>query len=286
MLVGIHGNATDPQAIRLLIDRFGPRSVRIVDSDPLFHPKLFLFTQDDGKTVVWIGSVNFTRGGFASNREVLLEADAAGVARQPGAWFVKLWDDLRGQDVEAVLRKYSKRWQKTGIANGLKHLVEPPSRPIPDGTTRITFVPRQGRGPSKYTGEVVVMSGRSRQTLPYGSATEALCAVLEVLRRGHRRFLSKCEAKNSFFQKSQEDGTISRFLARNREEIREVRAARGALAKAMQVRVSKRGIKPASLARGWWVSRDTNPAQVWKMVRTAAHIAGIELSPTGKDPGF
>ena len=286
VLVGIHGNATDPQAIRLLIDRFGPRSVQIVDSDPLFHAKLFLFRQGDGKTVVWIGSANFTRGGFGSNREVLLEVDATGVARQADAWFVEQWDVLRGQDVEAVLRQYSERRQKKGISKELQQLVEPSGRPMPDVTTHVTFAPRQGRGPRKYTGEVVVMSGQSRQTLPYGSATEALCAVLEVLRRGHRRLLWECESEDSFFQKYRKDGTISRFLARNREEILEVRAARGELTKAMQERVTERGIKPVSLARGWWVSRDTNREQVWKMVRTAARIASVELSPNDKNPGF
>ena len=64
-LAGIHGNATDPDAIQALID--AGCHVRLVKGGPLFHPKLYLFRRCRGKTVGWIGSANFTGGGFAGN---------------------------------------------------------------------------------------------------------------------------------------------------------------------------------------------------------------------------
>jgi len=124
VLVGIHGDATDPMAVRSVLEMFGTDSVRIIEDGPLFHPKLFHFTLPKGKRIVWIGSANFTGGGFRGNRELLLETQDKETAEKARAWFADWWKDLRHQDVEAVLKRYAKRRNKHGPATGLKELVE------------------------------------------------------------------------------------------------------------------------------------------------------------------
>lgn len=282
VLVGTHGNATDPEAVRRLIARFRARSVRIVDSERLFHPKLFHFESSDGKTWVWIGSANFTGGGFGGNRELLLETDAGGVSKQAAEWFDKCWKDLSRQNVEAVLERYAKRWQRNNVPPELMQLVEPS---VASGGTRLQFIPTEGRKAGRYTGELAVSGDGSRQIVPYRSATYALREVLEALRGGRRGFLGKC-ARNGAFRQVNRNGGTSQFLARDRNDIREVRAARGDLTEAMQKQVTRKGIQPLRLANGWWVSRYTNPQQVWNMICAAAAIGGVEIEGEGLGPGF
>ncbi len=62
--------------------------LRLVDATRRFHPKVFLF-RGSGRLVAWIGSANFTSGGFGMNEEVLFETtDAQTVA----GWFDQLWN--------------------------------------------------------------------------------------------------------------------------------------------------------------------------------------------------
>ena len=255
VLVGTHGNATDPRAVRRLIARFGVRSIRIVDGGPLFHPKLIRFELASGRTLVWVGSANFTGDGFGSNRELVLETDAGGIARQAEAWFDDCWRELSRQDVEATLARYTSRRRRDGVHRQLKDLVEPAG--AAGNATTCRFVPTEGRGARTYTGEVVVSGNGARRTVLYGTATEALCAVLDALRRGRRGFLGRCAA-DAAFRQTYRNGTRSQLLGRDRDDIMEVRASRGELTEAMRVRVTDSSINPVRFAGGWWVSRDTS----------------------------
>lgn len=120
-LVGIHGNATDPDAIQSLID--AGFEVRIVVGGALFHPKLYLFRRSSGRTMGWIGSVNFTGAGFAGNRELILEFDTQGAITELESWFRKQWSALRRQDVKKVLRDYRMERDKDDFAD-LSSIVE------------------------------------------------------------------------------------------------------------------------------------------------------------------
>ena len=102
VLVGTHGNATDPESVRRLIRRFGVGSGRIVEHGPLFHPKLIRFELPSDGTVVWVGSANFTSGGFGENVETVLETDVGGVAKEAETWF-HCRRELSGQDLKASL---------------------------------------------------------------------------------------------------------------------------------------------------------------------------------------
>lgn len=139
VLVGTHGNATDPQAVRRLIARFGVRSIRIVDGGPLFHAKLIRFELASDRTLVWVGSANFTGGGFGGNRELVLETDAGGIAKEAETWFDHCWRELSRQDVEATLARYAARRRRDGVHRQLKDLIEPVRSA--GGATTLRFVP-------------------------------------------------------------------------------------------------------------------------------------------------
>ena len=286
VLVGTHGNATDPQAIRSLIEKFGVRGVRIVDSEPLFHPKLyrFKFGSKAGKTIIWIGSANFTGGGLGGNRELMLQTDVARVAKEAEAWFDEVWSELPRDEVEAVLERYARRRHTQGVDRQLGQLVEPTDMPEAQ-VTLIRFQPTKGRGSKRYSGEMIMTVGRSRRRVPYTSATEALCKTLEALRQGRRSFLAKCSNDAAFVQPHR-DGTTSQYLGLERLRIKEVRARRGDLGAKAEERITKTPIMPVRLAGEWWVSRDTTPKRVWTMIRAAANIADAKIRPNGSDPGF
>ena len=83
-VVGLWGNQTDPVALRKLA-RIG--KLRLVEGDRRFHPKVYIFRGDE-KTVAWVGSANFTTGGFAVNEEVMFVTSAT---KSVEKWFNELW---------------------------------------------------------------------------------------------------------------------------------------------------------------------------------------------------
>lgn len=95
-IVGLWGNLTDPSTLRTLAE-IG--ELRLIDAARRFHPKVFLFRGSD-RLVAWVGSANFTSGGFGMNEETLFEtADAQPVA----TWFDRLWDScepVRDLDID------------------------------------------------------------------------------------------------------------------------------------------------------------------------------------------
>lgn len=113
VVVGLAGNSTAPVALRSIMD-FG--GLRIADDgERLFHPKFYLFHKASGVTA-WIGSANFTGGGFARNAELLAEVEGGEEAHR---WFTRLWEALP-VDPRAAVAEYEERY-------------EPPSRPSGSG---------------------------------------------------------------------------------------------------------------------------------------------------------
>jgi hypothetical protein len=102
-IVGIWGNATHPNALRLL-----KAHLRIATSaEGLFHPKFYLFHQHTGR-IGWIGSANLTRPGFQQNEELVFEfADEDSRALK---WFDQLWNSLP-KDCGPTLDMYAANWQ-------------------------------------------------------------------------------------------------------------------------------------------------------------------------------
>ena len=95
-IIGTYGTSTDLAALQKVVRWFGPKSLRIVAPPALFHPKLFLFEKQD-RTIAWIGSANFTRGGMETNTELMLETGQARMVATMEDWFDDLWSELEGQ---------------------------------------------------------------------------------------------------------------------------------------------------------------------------------------------
>ena len=81
IIVGTHGNATDPDTLDRLND-IG--KLRIVPHrGPLFHPKVYIFRGEED-SIALIGSANFTNGGFGENVEAVFETKQLRAVRK---WF-------------------------------------------------------------------------------------------------------------------------------------------------------------------------------------------------------
>lgn len=97
-VVGLWGNLTDPAALRNLAN-IG--ELHGVNAEQCFHPKVYIF-RGGGRSVAWVGSANFTGGGFGTNEEALFEtSDTKSVQK----WFDDLWgcrDRSRPLDLDAI----------------------------------------------------------------------------------------------------------------------------------------------------------------------------------------
>ena len=84
-IVGTYGNATDPDALERLEHIGKPRLVS--ERGAMFHPKIYIF-RGDQKSMAWIGSANFTRGGIEANEEAVFETTRIDSVSR---WFTDRW---------------------------------------------------------------------------------------------------------------------------------------------------------------------------------------------------
>ena len=84
-IVGLWHNITEPEALKR-IARVG--ELRLVGDGRPFHPKIYLFRSQQ-RIVAWVGSANFTEGGFRLNEEAVLESEDTDSV---DSWFTNLWD--------------------------------------------------------------------------------------------------------------------------------------------------------------------------------------------------
>jgi len=117
VIVGLSGNGSHPEALRLL-QEFAEVCVGTTKQG-IFHPKFYLF-RSRSKNVCWIGSANFTLGGFSTNSELVNEFHDDGSA---GGWFDTLWDSLPKNS-------------KTEIANYIDSWTRSPKRPAAGDAAR------------------------------------------------------------------------------------------------------------------------------------------------------
>jgi len=68
-VVGIHFFQTDPEFIKRCSNHDQFKFIMIPEG--VFHPKVYLFTKDNGSWAALIGSANFTSGGFGKNEELV-----------------------------------------------------------------------------------------------------------------------------------------------------------------------------------------------------------------------
>lgn len=108
-VVGLWGNITNPETLKSLHNMDEKSELRICEEDR-FHPKVYIF-QNGKKSVSWVGSANFTSGGFGLNEEILLEVsneEDIGAIRE---WFESLWERC-GPLQDRQIEEYEERRKK------------------------------------------------------------------------------------------------------------------------------------------------------------------------------
>ena len=131
-IVGTFGNATEPGALEIL-NKIG--QLRIVDGrNPLFHPKVYIF-RGTRRSVVWIGSANFTRGGFEKNEEIVFETEDCDSASD---WFEERWNNCKELSPDAI-QNYRERRAKNPSRQDLGDMV---GRPDFDDGARLSYLNR------------------------------------------------------------------------------------------------------------------------------------------------
>lgn len=83
---GLWGNITEPEALWRLT---AAGELRIASQARLFHPKVYVF-RGRKRSVAWVGSANFTYGGFECNEETLFETGDTAAMEE---WFEDLWEE-------------------------------------------------------------------------------------------------------------------------------------------------------------------------------------------------
>ena len=94
-VVGLWGNLTDPRALKTLAST---GELRGADPGRRFHPKVFIFRGGD-RSVAWVGSANFTSGGFGMNEEALFETSETQSVQD---WYDDLWERCDLLDAAAI----------------------------------------------------------------------------------------------------------------------------------------------------------------------------------------
>ena len=265
VVAGIHGNATDPDAIQSLIG--SGCGVRVVEGGALFHPKLYLFRRRRGTTVGWIGSANFTAAGLAGNREVILELDDERAISEMESWFDTQWCALKGQDVEAVLHNYRRARDRDGVAPDLVDLVEGQETPLAAGEIRIHPKPKTGKG---FPGEFEYGDG---EIDAYDSFADGLRRLLVRLAEGRDEFFDNCAGKTAYKKGSKPSKPR---IIQCSEEAR----ARALLAVRPGISISRLADSQAK-GQAWWLSEDSNTPEKWAMAKAAVEVFN-EMSGNGR----
>lgn len=112
-VVGLWGNVTEPDALRMLADM---GELRLADESRRFHPKVYVF-RGEGRSVAWVGSANFTSSGFGENEEALFETSDTEAVE---SWFDRLWEQCGPLDENAI---------KNYAESRKENPPRPPSRP-------------------------------------------------------------------------------------------------------------------------------------------------------------
>ena len=108
VVVGLSGNSTEPATLRrLMAEENVVLRVALAPPGGVFHPKFYRFCRAE-RTVCWVGSANFTRGGFGGNSELVHEfEDGKDIG---GDWFEVLWAQLE-EDPEPTISDYEERYR-------------------------------------------------------------------------------------------------------------------------------------------------------------------------------
>ena len=138
IIVGTHGNATNPDVLDRLND-IG--KLRIVPHrGPLFHPKVYIFRGEED-SIALIGSANFTNGGFGENVEAVFETKQLRSVRK---WFNSQWkqcgklrENANKKSRNEAIKKYRRRRR---LKPPSRVLTEMMGKPMRDPGSRIEYL--------------------------------------------------------------------------------------------------------------------------------------------------
>ena len=121
IIVGTHGNATDPDAL----DRLnGIGELRLFPHrGRLFHSKIYIFHRKKD-SIAWIGSANFTNGGFGKNVEAVFETKQL---KSVLSWFEVQWGEC-GELTANAIEEYRTRRRLKPPSRVLRDMIGAPMR--------------------------------------------------------------------------------------------------------------------------------------------------------------
>ena len=268
-IIGTYGEATHAPSLRSLAHEFGVQeSLRIAETNGLFHPKLLLFHRRNG-IVAWIGSANFTHGGLEGNEELVLETDDSNAVKEMGEWFGRQWTALKGQDSLKALEEYETKWaeaQKTrkdrSAFDILVHGKLPTVKPRPTlSEATIHMRPKARETNGKLTGVIEYGEG---DTADYDGAADGLRQLLLRLWEGRGDdFLNKCSEMRAF----QKGGKPLLLKTRIKQVARIKEVFPRPKITVTRLQLPERGVW------GWWISEDTSTEKKWNMAKAAVEVA-------------
>ena len=266
-IVGLSNRITVPSALETLRDR---GDVKVVDPPSgIFHPKVYIF-RSGRKTLGWTGSANFSKGGFSSNYELVLETTSSSASSTLTKWFDGLWDQPCCKLLtDELLNDYRRRFdEKPGQEPGV-----PPDASRGSTTRKQAVAKRKDskrivivqhgvrppphvhqNGKRKEAEGRVTVAGKSD---PYDSATKCMQLVLEKLQEQNPSFLERCWDDSRFHKR----GMRTHFIARTKEELGNERFRNYA----------------KQMDNDWWLPTQTQTQEKWKVVEAAAAVAGMEV---------
>ena len=266
-IVGLSNRITVPSALETLRDR---GDVKVVDPPSgIFHPKVYIFWSGP-KTLGWTGSANFSKGGFSSNYELVLETTSLSASSTLTKWFDGLWDQPCCKLLtDELLNDYRRRFnEKPGLEPGVPLDVSRGSatgkQAVAKGedSKRIVIVQHGVRPPPKVSGNIKGKEAKGQVTVagesyPYSSATTCMKLVLEKLQEQDSGFLEKCWDDSRFHRK----GRRTHFVARTKAEL------------------GSEGFRKYAIPmdNDWWLPTQTQTQEKWKVVEAAADVAGMEI---------
>lgn len=75
-----------------------------INTSLYFHPKFYSFNMEDGINVTYIGSGNFTKGGWGINDELFIKVETETQNIEIETWFEEKWNESKKIDLDIIQR--------------------------------------------------------------------------------------------------------------------------------------------------------------------------------------
>lgn len=283
IITGTRDYKTDDECLQKIIDTHTSTSLRFINPEErLFHPKVYIFDLRH-KSITWIGSANFTKGGFERNSEIFLQTADSAIVKQLAHWFDEQWDQLKEQDVCKDLLVYREE-RKSRKVKG--KLVNPDGD---DDSPDVRF-PREGSVKEIYitpsskrkkgqpcTGEIrFVFWTNKKLTCTHESTEDAVHKVLKLLIGHDEELLRTCEDDKRFQIDHRKYKVVSQLLAHkdNERRLYENRSRDGYLG---DTGLNRAHSTPKKLVKDWFLSNDIGQYYAERLIRACCDIVDVPI---------